>query len=56
MVYEGPSAYSSIAILSDYTICVLFETGKYNYRQSITFIKVDLNLLTDGQDQLVPKT
>ena len=56
MVYEGPSAYSSIAILSDYTICVLFETGKYDYRQSITFIKVDLNLLTDGQDQLVPKT
>jgi len=56
MVYEGPSAYSSIAILSDYTICVLFETGKYDYRQSITMIKVDLNLLTDGQDQLVPKT
>ena len=54
-VYEGPSAYSSIAILSDYTICILFETGKYDYRESITFIKVDIDWLTDGQDTLVPK-
>jgi sialidase-1 len=54
-VYEGPSAYSSIAILSDYTICVLFETGKYDYRESITLIKLDVNWLTDGLDVLVPK-
>ncbi|MFW9877643.1 MAG: exo-alpha-sialidase [Candidatus Thorarchaeota archaeon] len=54
-VYEGPSAYSSIAILSDYTICVLFETGKYDYRESITLIKIDINWLTDGLDVLVPK-
>ena len=53
-VYEGPSAYSSIAILSDYTICILFEVGKYDYRESITLIKVNINWLTDGQDVLVP--
>ncbi len=53
-VYEGPSAYSSIAILSDYTICILFEVGKYDYRETITFIKVNLDWLTDGQDLLVP--
>lgn len=53
-IYEGPSAYSSIAILSDYTICVLIEAGKYDYRESITFIKVDIDWLTDGQDTLVP--
>lgn len=52
-VYEGPSAYSSIAILSDYTICILFEAGKYDLRESITFIKVNINWLTDGQDMLV---
>ena len=54
-VYEGPSAYSSIAILSDYTICILFEAGKYDLRESITFIKVDLEWLTDGHDTLVPE-
>ena len=54
-VYEGPSAYSSIAILSDYTICILFEVGKYDYRESITLIKVSIDWLTDGQDMLDPK-
>jgi len=54
-VYAGPSAYSSIAILSDYTICILIEAGKYDYRESITLIKVDIDWLTDGQDTLVPK-
>ena len=53
-VYEGPSAYSSIALLSDNTIVLLFETGKYDYRESLTLIKVDLDWLTDGQDTLVP--
>ncbi len=54
-IYEGPSAYSSIAILSDYTICILFEAGKYDLRESITFIRVNIDWLTDGQDTLVPK-
>ena len=53
-VYEGPSAYSSITILSDYTICILFEVGKYDYRESITLIKVDIDWLTNGHDALVP--
>jgi sialidase-1 len=53
-IYEGPSAYSQIAILSDKTICVLFEMGKYDYRESLVFIKVDLEWLTDGEDQLIP--
>jgi sialidase-1 len=53
-IYQGPSGYSSIAILSDYTICILFEAGKYDIRESLTFIKVDLNWLTNGLDTLVP--
>lgn len=52
-VYDGPSAYSSITVLSDYTIIILFETGKYDYRESLTLIKVDLDWLTNGQDALV---
>ncbi|MBN2157551.1 MAG: exo-alpha-sialidase [Candidatus Lokiarchaeota archaeon] len=55
LVYEGPSAYSQIAILSDKTICILFETGKNDYRETLTFVKVDLNWLTDGGDLLVPR-
>ena len=53
-IYGGPSAYSQIAILSDKTICILFEMGEYDYRESLVFTKLDLEWLTDGEDQLVP--
>ncbi|HUY00238.1 MAG TPA: sialidase family protein [Candidatus Deferrimicrobium sp.] len=55
LVYEGPSAYSQIAILSDYTICILFEQGHFDYRENLQFIRVTLDWLTDGMDYLVPK-
>jgi sialidase-1 len=34
-IYEGPSAYSQIVILADKTICLLFEMGKYDYREGL---------------------
>ena len=52
LVYEGPSAYSQIVVLENNSLCVLFETGRYDYRESITFVTVDLTWLTNGQDQL----
>jgi sialidase-1 len=52
LVYQGAAGYSSLAVLSDYSILALFETGKYDLRESITLIKVDLNWLTNGQDRL----
>jgi sialidase-1 len=56
LVYEGAAGYSQLAVLSDYTILALFETGKYDLRESITLIRVDLNWLTNGNDSLTVST
>ncbi len=55
LVYEGPSAYSQLAILSNYTIGLLFEQGRLDYRESIQFARVDLEWLVNGQDHFIPK-
>jgi sialidase-1 len=52
LVYEGAAGYSQLAVLSDHTILVLFETGRFDLRQSITLARVDLEWLTDGKDRL----
>lgn len=52
LVYEGAAGYSQLAVLSDYSILALFEAGRYDLRESITFIKVNLDWLTDGKDRL----
>jgi sialidase-1 len=52
LVYQGAAGYSSLAVLSDRAILALFETGRYDLRESITLIKVDLDWLTDGMDQM----
>lgn len=53
LVYEGAAGYSQLAVLSDHSILALFETGRYDLRESITLIRVDLDWLTDGTDQLI---
>ncbi len=52
LIYEGAAGYSQIGVLSDHTILVLFETGRYDLRQSITLARVDLDWLTQGADAL----
>ncbi len=54
LIYDGPSAYSQIAILENYTVCILFEQGRVDYRECLQFVRVDLAWLTDGHDVLVP--
>ena len=54
-IYSGPSAYSQIVVLADLTICILFETGKYDYREQIVLVKVDLDWLEESEDEtLIP--
>ncbi len=53
LIYNGPAAYSQIVVLSDFSICILFEQGKYDYRESIQFCKFDLEWLTNGTDKIV---
>jgi sialidase-1 len=50
LVYQGAAGYSSLAVLSNHSILALFETGKYDLRESITLIRLDLGWLTDGKD------
>jgi sialidase-1 len=51
LVYEGAAGYSQLAVLSDGTILDLFEAGRYDLRESITLVRVDLAWLTDGADR-----
>jgi sialidase-1 len=52
LVYQGAAGYSSLSVLSDHSILALFETGRYDLRESITLIKLDLSWLTDSMDSL----
>jgi hypothetical protein len=52
LVYQGAAGYSSLAVLSDHSILALFETGRYDLRESITLIKLNLEWLTEGKDAL----
>ncbi len=54
LVYEGAAGYSQLAVLSDHTILALFETGRYDLRQSITLARLSLDWLTDGADHIAP--
>ncbi len=47
-LYAGPSCYSQVAVLSDRSILVLFEAGKYDYRETITLARVSLGWLAEG--------
>jgi sialidase-1 len=55
MLYEGPSGYSEVGVHSDKTISCLFECGRFEYSEKITYVQFDLDWLTDGEDNLVPR-
>lgn len=52
LVYEGPSAYSDLAVLPDYRVGLLYECGVEHPYETITFASMTLEWLTDGQDKL----
>jgi sialidase-1 len=47
-IYDGFSAYSSMAVLPDGSICILFERCNYT---AISFVRFTLETLTNGQDR-----
>lgn len=51
-LYSGPAAYGDLVVLNDHSIGLLFECGKYDYREGIQFVRFDLSWLTDGQDSM----
>ncbi len=50
LVYEGPSAYSSLAADKNGTIYLLFEKGVKKLYETAAFVRFDLAWLTKGHD------
>jgi sialidase-1 len=55
VIHEGPAAYSSLVVLPDLSIGVLFERGDRSPYEKITFARFTLEWLTAGQDRLLEK-
>lgn len=52
LVNEGKSGYSDLAALPDMTIGLLYENGKKQYWEKITFARFTLEWLTQGEDSM----
>jgi sialidase-1 len=50
LIYEGPSAYSCLVVLRDRTFGLLYERGSESPYDRITFTRVTLGWLTNGED------
>ncbi len=48
---EGPSAYSSMAVLPDGSVGILYEQGEEKIYEKISFARFNLEWLTDGRDK-----
>jgi sialidase-1 len=51
VLHEGPAAYSSLVVLPDRTIGVLFERGERSPYERITLARLTLEWLTSGSDR-----
>ena len=49
VVHEGPAAYSSLVVLPDRSIGLLFERGDRSPYEKITFVGLTLEWLTEGK-------
>jgi sialidase-1 len=52
VIADGPAAYSTLTVLPDRSIGVLFEQGARGPYEKITFARFTLDWLTDRQDRL----
>jgi sialidase-1 len=50
LVYQGPSAYSSLAAAEDGTVYLLFECGTEKLYERIAVARFNLAWLTEGKD------
>lgn len=48
LLYEGPAAYSSLARLADGSVGCLYERGREQYRETVTFARFPLAWLAEG--------
>jgi sialidase-1 len=52
LLHEGPSAYSSLAVLPDRSIACVYERGDESAYETLTFARFTLDWLTDGEDSI----
>jgi len=50
LLYVGPAAYSSLAMLQDGDIGILYESGDIHYAERIRFERFTIQWMTDGRD------
>lgn len=51
VVHDGPAAYSSLVVLPDGSIGLLFERGDRSPYEKITFVRLTLEWLTERKDR-----
>jgi sialidase-1 len=51
IVHEGPAAYSSLIVLADRSIGLLFERGDRSPYEKITFVRFPVQWLAEGKDR-----
>jgi sialidase-1 len=51
VIHEGPAAYSSLVVLRDGSVGLLFERGERSPYERITFARLPLEWLTEGKDR-----
>ncbi len=55
VLHEGPAAYSSLVMLPDLSIGLLFERGEQSPYEGIAFARFTLDWLTGGRDSLAAR-
>jgi sialidase-1 len=50
IVHEGPAAYSSLVVLPDRSIGLLYERGERSPYEKLVFARFTLEWLTEGKD------
>lgn len=52
VLHKGPSAYSSMTVLPDRTIGILYEKGEKSSNEKISFARFDIGWLTNAKDNI----
>lgn len=53
-IHPGPAAYSDMAVLPDLSVGALYENGESWPYSRITFTRIDLEWITNGEDKIEP--
>jgi sialidase-1 len=49
VIHEGPASYSSLTVLKDRTVGLLYERGSKNFREMLTFARFNIEWLRSGE-------